>query len=125
VNNNNIKMGMYYGLTNRTKRHNVSHYWKNNPPTIEELNHISKIFGWNLEEDVIETGSYCSFYKYDHDYEEWEEIVDLAEMIDNNADETDVIKVGYNPAHDASTEQDVNENIKKYEPLFDPIYYWN
>jgi hypothetical protein len=37
-------MGRYFGLTNDTRQHHVSSYWKNSPPTIKELEHIAIIF---------------------------------------------------------------------------------
>ena len=60
-------MGRYFGLSNLTKHHNVSHYWKNMPPEISELTQIAVIFGWDLENDDIETYSYCNHYKYFND----------------------------------------------------------
>jgi len=73
-------MGRYFGLSNLSKHHNVSHYWKNNPPEISELNNISVIFGWNLEKDIIVSYSYCNRYKYFNNQQEW---IDQAHTIED------------------------------------------
>lgn len=134
-------MGRYFGLANSTKRHCISHYWKNAPPSIKELKQIAIIFGWDLNKDVIKTGSYCDAYVYDSKNENWgsnqfdrimnEEIDDTMneEMDDKNHEENnnekEMINCGFNPEHDMSKPQDVAANIIEYQKCFDSTYCFN
>ncbi len=56
-------MGMYYGVVNYTKKHNVSSYWKGSPPEIEEIKDMIIKYNWN-EDDIIVASCYCRAYQY-------------------------------------------------------------
>lgn len=133
-------MGRYYGLKNYTKKHYVSSYWKNQPPTIEELEHIGVIFGWDLLNDNIT--AYGILCVYDNAGKKWTDAVDtwgcgffedaedesVSEKIPDfmqSEREEEFIKVGYNPGHDISEKQNVSRNINKYKSLFDDVFFCN
>lgn len=66
-------MGAYFGLVNCTKKHGVSSYWKNAPPSIHELKAVMAEFGWSTTDD-IRTWSYADAYIYRNGrWKEWSE----------------------------------------------------
>ena len=124
-------MGRYFGLCNLTKHHNVSHYWKNNPPDIDDLNMIAVIFAWDLKNDIIETYSYCDRYSYSNDQKDWIDLDDENNNyeknndVENSNDTYETIELGFNPSHDISVKQDIIKNIELYKKSFDPVFYCN
>jgi hypothetical protein len=51
-------MGMYYGLVNTTKKHNIISYWKGSPPSPRVVKFAINFFGWNRG-DMIYSSCYC------------------------------------------------------------------
>lgn len=51
-------MCKYFGLINSAKKHHVSSYWKNGPPSYNELMTIAKLLNWDCESDAIRSASY-------------------------------------------------------------------
>ena len=139
-------MGRYFGLSNLTKHHNVSYYWKNHPPPISELNHIAVIFAWDLENDDIECYSYADHYKYFNNEKEWIDQIQYyplenvepdneiepdndiepeknTENKKNVTKDCESINVSYNPNHDISVKQNVDANISLYIKTFDSVFF--
>jgi len=109
-------MGCYFGLTNKTKKHNVSGYWKSYGPTIKELKRIAIIFGWNLKKDKIVTGGggMGEKYRYSYSKNKWINIsmnFDTGEFGDSDA-ETD---------EDESTDEDEESSEESSESSCDEI----
>jgi len=115
-----------FGLKNQTQGHHVSGNWKNKPPPLQDLGHIALIFGWDLSTDCIQAMAYDSLYHYDNVEKTW-----ICHTYDPFPDKymalekREIIEVGYDPGHDKSPDQNVSENIKKYKPLFDGLYFCN
>lgn len=55
-------MGRYFGLANLTKGQEISSYWKNMLPSLDEVHSIGKQLGWDLTSDEIVSGSYCDWF---------------------------------------------------------------
>lgn len=63
-------MGMYYGLSNCTKKVDVCSYWKGSPPTQFEMSVIIHYFGWEKTDDIV-AGCYCNVYSWSFDHFNW------------------------------------------------------
>ena len=46
-------MGRYFGVRNINKNHNISSYWKGNPPNSDEIFEIIKKFKWDSTDIII------------------------------------------------------------------------
>ena len=66
-------MGRYFGIKNYTRNQGISSYWKGAPPSVEELEEISKTMDWNLETDFVVSHCYDSGYRYDCKTKDWED----------------------------------------------------
>jgi len=120
-------MGRYYGVKNFTKRHNVSSYWKNCVPPIEEIEQMTTMFGWNLKDDEIYTFSYSDGYKLveeDNIYK----FVDMSKVRKNNtindeeiADQENVKNIENNEELDTEPNTDTDdESYEWYDLGYDP-----
>jgi len=135
-------MGRYFGVANLTKGHSVSSYWKGCPPSGDDMERMEKIFGWDLENDLIISCSYCDNFEWDNG---WDDFVMDFEITENEGevrinnytnDKTDIlvngkkknftlnqcIKLGFD-FDDVS--DDPKHNIEMAKLEFDSTFYFN
>lgn len=91
-------MGQYFGIKKCTHKQAVSSFWKNAPPTVKDLEKISAILQWDLNNDFIISSSYCSSYTWkdnnfvEDDFGDSEDFGDFNEVTGISTDGNDPSK---------------------------------
>ena len=134
-------MGRYFGVVNKTRGQAVASYWKDYPPSSDEMVQIAKNMKWNLQEDIIYSSSYCDLYTWDGEKQDWHEPLDddvSREPLDDDVSreplDDDVSREPpREPLDDDVSRELLNDDVSRYD-IFDvdgnlldsdPIYFCN
>ncbi len=80
-------MGMYYGVKNYTKGHNVGSYWKGSPPSPEEVKEMFSRYKWDSTDKVYAI-CYCNSYIWSNKDNDWMEEEESEESEESHNEES-------------------------------------